>query len=189
MTAKVAFLHRQGSQQTDAFGSDLAMTIEIPDRNYCKTSLFQMKVSEDFGTRLERRQLEQALADCRTKDRSFVLVADKTRQRMRVKSIIDALQLIQNGKATADVDCADWMTISEWLTKWISCDIGQDSRHDDLRSVERLLQSFVVEPPDGWESPWSRRNADEYPSGQIPAKAWLEMIFRQIAGGEEKTKQ
>jgi len=185
MTAKVAFLHRQGTQQTDAFGADLAITIEIPDRNYRKTILFQIKVSEDFLARLERQQLNQALADDRTADRSFVLVADKVRQRMRVKSVRDALGLIQEGNETARVDCAEWMAVSEWLTKWISCDVGPASKADDPRSVEKLLQSFVVEPPEDWESPWEQGNGADYPSGQRPAKAWLEMMFRQVPGNKE----
>jgi len=134
--------------------------------------------------RIERGQLNQALADCRTQDRSFVLVADKLRQRMRVRSVSDAIQLIHTGHETAQIDCARWMTVSEWLTRWISCDVGPISRMDDVRSVEKLLEAFVVEAPDDWERPWGHGDAADYPSDQIPARAWLEMIFRQT-GREE----
>jgi hypothetical protein len=185
MTAKVAFLHRRGVRQTDAYGADLGITIEIPDRNYRKTVLFQIKVSEDFSARLERKQLDQALVDGRTRDRSFILVADKLRQRMRVKSVSDAIRLIRDGNETAEVDCAEWMTVSEWLTKWISCDIGPASKINDPHSVERLLQAFVVEIPDDWEWPWDGGNNTDYADGQIPAKAWLEIFFRQVADSRE----
>ena len=189
MNSKVAFLHRRGVQLTDAYGSDLAITIEIPDLKYRKTCLFQMKVSTDFSTRLERAQLNQAIVDTRTKERSFVLVADRARQRMRVKSVDDAIKLFKADSDTVGVDCADWMTISEWLTKWISCDVGLSSQLDDPNSVEKLLQEFVVEPPEGWECPWGQGNAEDYSIEQLPARAWLEMVFQRMANGEEGAKR
>lgn len=188
MTSKVAFLHRKGLRQTDAFGADLAITIEIPDRGYCKTALFQIKVSQCFSSRLERRQLNQSLADDRTRERSFVLVADKTRQRMRVKSVTEAIQLIDSGHESAEIDCVHWMAISEWITKWLSCDIGQISGIDDPRSIENLLQSFIVKAPETWETPWGDGNAIEYPGDQVPAKAWLVMIFRRTMGAKENKR-
>jgi hypothetical protein len=186
MIARIAFLHRQGANQTDEYGADLAVTIEIPDRAYRKTALFQLKVSKDFSAELKRGQLEQSLADDRIKDRSFLLVADKVRQRIRVKSVADTLNLFSYGCKSAQINCAEWLGISEWLIKWISCNVGQASCHNDPRSVEALLQSFVVEAPDDWERPWGQGKYGNYPSNQTPAKAWLEMIFRRVAGSEEK---
>lgn len=185
MTARVAFLHRKGPRQTDAYGSDLAITVEIPVCNYRKTVLLQIKISEDFRARVERQQLDQALVDYRTKDRSFVLVADKVRQRMRIKFVSDVVQLIPAGNNSTEIDCAGWMTVSEWLTKWISCDVGPASQINDPASVERLLQSFVVEPPADWESPWDAGHDADYPNEQVPARAWLEMIFRPAADAKE----
>jgi len=186
MTSQVAFLHRQGKQQTDAYGSDLAITVEIPDRNFRKTALFQIKVSEDFCTRLELRQLKEALTDSRTKDRSFLLVADKARQRLRVKAVVDAIPLINGENKTGQVDCTNWMSVSEWLTKWISCNVGAASDNDESKSVEKLLQAFVVEPPSDWEMPWGIGDAADYSSDGIPARAWLEMFFRQLVDGEKR---
>lgn len=36
-------LHRKGKNQTDKYGSDLAVTISIPDQKFSKTALLQLK--------------------------------------------------------------------------------------------------------------------------------------------------
>lgn len=181
MTANVALLHRKGERQTDAFGADLAVTVDIPGNQYRKAVLLQLKISEAFSTRLEREQIQQALDDGRTAERSFVVVMEKVRRRMRVMRSKEAIELLGEGNRTAEVSCAGWMTASEWLKKWISCEVGQPSKHDDPQSVERLLQGFVVESPSGWESPWGSGEQGAFPGGRLPANAWLEMIFRQPA--------
>ncbi len=185
MTGKYALLHRRGESQTDAYGADLAVTVDIPDRAYTKTALFQIKVSADFALRLEREQLDQAMRDARTEGRSFVLAADKSRERLRIKSVVDALHLVSANAQTASIDCAEWSPLGDWLVKWLSCDVGQPSRLDDTRSVEALLQHFVVEPPPNWESPWGDGNAEDYPEELRPAKAWLELFFRQSASRKQ----
>ena len=188
MTAKIAYLHRRGHHQTDAYGADLAITIEIPDRSFRKTALFQIKVSENFSARIERKQLETALKDYRTRDRSFVLVADRVRERMRVTSVNDAIGLIKDEDVTATIDCAQWMTMSEWIIRWISCELGPASTDDGAQSVELLLQHFNIEPSGDWESPWGNGDPQEYPDNQLPAKAWLEMISSNQPFGVFRTR-
>jgi hypothetical protein len=53
-----------------------------------------------------------------------------------------------------------------------------------LKTVEKLLQRFVVSVPADWDNPWGEGDGTDYPSGRIPAMAWQEMIVRRVAAGE-----
>ncbi|OMF43531.1 hypothetical protein [Paenibacillus peoriae] len=57
---KQYILHRKGKNQTDKYGSDLAVTISIPDLKFSKTSLLQLKKSENYKAQLLRDQIQQA---------------------------------------------------------------------------------------------------------------------------------
>jgi len=178
MTSQLALLHRRGENQTDAFGSDLAVTVEIPAREFRKTALFQLKVGDGLSVRLERDQIGQAHASQATADRSFVMVADRERPRLRVQSTRDVEGLFHQGNETATRDCSGWPTLGQWVSRWLSCEVGVPSRFNDRTEIEPLLERFVIERPAEWDDPWGRApDPLEYPSNQRPAKAWLEMFF------------
>lgn len=186
MFSRVAFLHRQGENQTDAFGSDLAITVDIAARSFRKTALFQLKISDGFDVRLERSQLHEATENAATADRSFVLVADKTRKGVRVKAACDALEMFQEDADTATRNCVEWDTLGQWLSKWLSCDIGVRSDINDPSEIEPTLESFVVDAPKDWLSPWGTSASSASPSDARPAKAWLAMFFEPPKPPDEK---
>ena len=178
MSSQVAFLHRQGDDQSDSYGADLAITVDVATLRFRKTALFQLKVSDAFSVRLERRQLERATMLPIIHDRSFILVAEKARACNRVNLAAAALDLFRNGADTATCNCADWLTLGQWLIRWMSCEVGGIGSIDDPSGIEPLLQRFVVEPDQDWEHPWPEAEGTiEYPEGLRPAKVWLAMFF------------
>lgn len=178
MISAVALLHRRGPQSTDAFGSDLAVTVDIPSTSFRKTVLIQVKVSDDMVATLERKQIEAAHAHTLTRPRSIVLTADRSRLRTRVKPTQDALALFKPGKDTHQANCASWDSLGQWASKWLSCESGVPSVVSESGGVEGLLQDFVVEAPDDWDKPWgSLDDPSSIPDDWRPARTWLVCRF------------
>lgn len=182
MRADWAILHRKGENSTDKFGADIAVTIYIEGQDLIKTALFQTKVSEDFEVRLEKDQLSIGIENPLTKGRSFVLAIDKTRQGVRIKKIVDLIGGFKEDAKTLGVSVADWMPLGEWLFKWFSCDIGDDSRKGDANSIERLLEKYVLESDrdEAQGVPWGRnekKEAETVAPSLIPARTWLSFLF------------
>lgn len=178
MTSQVAILHRRGANQTDAFGSDLAITIDIPSRAFRKTALFQLKVANGLSASIERSQINAAHAHPLVQDRSFVMVTDRERLRTRVKSTRDLINAFRPGAETATCDCSPWLSLGQWASQWLSCEVGVPSGYADPNGVEGLLERFIVEQPDEWVSPFGETaQTTDLPERWIPAKVWLVLRF------------
>ena len=78
-TCHVFLLHRQGANQVDLFGSDLAVTVDFNDGQFIKTAFFQLKRSSELHVQLERQQLDDATRVSAVGDRSFVFAVDDER--------------------------------------------------------------------------------------------------------------
>lgn len=194
MTSQVALLHRKGDNNRDKYGADLAITVFIEPAEFLKTALFQLKVSEDFTAQFERSQLNDALADARTGDRTFVLVADRTRLRTRVNDATSVRAMFNGDSATATRNCADWDSLGQWISKWLACDVGLPSDSKDPNGVEPLLGQYVIEhvdEPETWYEPWPTA---PQPSSQSvrpdvkPAKMWLMLFFSATGAGKEGSR-
>jgi len=178
MTSQMALLHRRGTNQTDAYGSDLAITIDIPQRAFRKTALFQMKVASGMSATIERKQIDAAHAHALVKDRSFVMAADRERLRTRVTSTVDLLAEFRQGANTTTCDCSTWTSLGQWAAKWLACETGKQSDYNAPDQIEGLLQHFVVQPPDDWDSPSVDSLAQlQLTEELIPAKVWLVLKF------------
>src|SRR3989442_1725880 len=57
MRSQVASLHRQGPGASDAYGSDLAVTIIAPELLFRKTAFFQMKMADAYEIRLDKAKV------------------------------------------------------------------------------------------------------------------------------------
>ena len=65
-------LHRKGPRQTDAFGSDIAVTISMPEISYMKTACFQIKIGHGSDAKIENRQInDEVLPIVKTKNGFF----------------------------------------------------------------------------------------------------------------------
>lgn len=179
MRCQVAMLHRRGTNQTDQYGCDLAVTIYVDSAQYVKTALFQLKKSQNYRASIERRQLDDAMADSRTKDRAFILVVDEVRQGIRIESAVNLLQQFDN-QQTKTFEVAEWTSLTQWVWNWFSCDIGPTSDPSDQRSVEALLENYRVPDSNSWDSPWAVGEIVqiELPE-QVPARAWLTFLFER----------
>jgi len=191
MTSQVALLHRKGDNNRDKYGADLAITVFIEPAGFLKTALFQLKVSEDFTAKFERAQLNDALADAKTGDRTFVLVADRTRLRTRVNDAAGVRAMFNGDAATLTRNCADWNTLGQWLSKWLACEVGLPSTSNDANGVEPLLSQYIVEradQTDAWQEPWPTGQAPSSQSVRLdvkPAKMWLMLFFSAAGAGKE----
>lgn len=180
MTTQTALLHRKGDNQVDLYGADLAITLYI-DETFIKTALFQLKKGSDFSAGLERRQLNQGLSHEAYKNKSFVMYADEIKASIRIKSISKIIDEFNSTQETKKFDVMSWLSLVEWLQKWLSCEEGELSDINDKNSVEKLLQEFVVE--DSWISPWGFDaestvfDANINSNTIFPAKAWLVILF------------
>jgi hypothetical protein len=179
MRCQVAMLHRRGNNQTDQFGCDLAVTIYVDAEQYVKTALFQLKKSEGYRASVERRQLDDAMADSRTGDRAFVLAIDEVRHGIRIESTATLLRQFDK-QQTKTFEVAEWTSLTQWTWNWFSCDIGPVSDPNDPQSVEALLENYRVPDNDAWQSPWAVGEIEETDLPErTPARVWLTFLFER----------
>jgi hypothetical protein len=177
MRCQVAMLHRRGENQVDQYGCDLAVTIYVDSEQYMKTALFQLKKSQNYRASVERRQLDDAMADARTGERAFVLAIDEVRQGIRIESAATLLKQFSDQKSKT-FEVAEWTSITQWVWNWFSCDIGPISDPTNLQSIEALLENYRVPDSDSWQSPWAVGEiAENDLPEQTPARAWLTFTF------------
>ena len=93
VTSRSASLHRQGRNQTDLYGGDLAVSVLIlPTTSSQKRHFFNLvKKGSNFEFVLERRQLLDSQKTQYSRDRSFVLYADLQRTGIKIASSSDCL--------------------------------------------------------------------------------------------------
>lgn len=178
MHAKVYLLHRKGPNQTDSYGSDLAITAYTQDLSFFKTALFQLKKSDVFSLSLEKRQLLDSLSDPRTAPRSFVLAADEARQAIRIRDAKSILSEYSGSEKTKSFNSMDWDCLTEWCWEWLSCNRGVVSNEGDPNSVESLLQNYVISEETGY-TPWGRNvDIEAFKSEAVaPVRTWQVMEF------------
>jgi hypothetical protein len=181
MTSQLALLHRKGVNQTDLYGSDIAVTVYIDQIPFAKTAFFQLKISHSYSCSLDISQIRQALADTRIANRAFALAIDQDRQGIRLEKLNTLEATFPAGQQSKTFDTTSWEFLTLWLHKWLSCDIGEGTDLSDGNSIEKSLQKFVdtEEENKNWVSPW---NIDQNPSNEnkgdiIPAKAWLVFLI------------
>lgn len=157
VSAQIANLHRQGPNQTDMYGSDLAVTINIDGNTYLKTAFFQFKRAEGYQVTIEKHQLDAAFSVSTVGPRSFIVAADNHRSGIRIRDMHSLNQSFPQGQATQGVDTSDWQSLTEWFQGWLACTIGPPSDPSDLGAPETYLQSFYRETPEGqeWETGWT----------------------------------
>lgn len=139
-------LDRRGPQNTDLFGSDIAVTVRVktPDRDMIKTALIQLKVSENFSVELEGRQLTDAIINSVTQNISFILAVDREqRGAMRVSFAQTLHKAFPSGQKTHRFDSSNWSPFALWLHEWLSCHIGAPSDPKDSRSIEKILERLL----------------------------------------------
>ena len=142
MEFKLYELHRKGKHQTDKFGSDLALTINIETpKRFQKTAFFQFKVATDDKAKIEKRQIDDAKVIQEIYDRSFIFCSDKKSGITRVNEInkVD----FKPEKDSTTLDIKKWEFFLVWLHRWLKCDLGKYSDPDAADNVENLLRSYV----------------------------------------------
>ena len=185
MESKAYQLHRRGSQGQDQYGSDLAITISVPELGWIKTALFQLKRSNDTSVVVEKHQIQEAERDRRIFERAFVIAVDEQRSLIRVKSaskLRDILTCLGTEQKTHKIDCSDWDGLVFWLHQWLRCDVGAISKSDDPKGVESLLRSYVLEPTLAEHFDTTRIEQIE---DHLPARFWMQLLFRGTPTQEE----
>lgn len=122
---KLFTLHRKGIKQIDKFGSDLAITLKINSIDFCKTAIFQFKKSKQLETTIQKDQLVESLKVKIVFDRCFAFVVDENRHCIRLKSLTDIDATFDKTKETQKANCENWITLIQWLEKWLKCEIGK----------------------------------------------------------------
>lgn len=179
---KQYILHRKGKNQTDKYGSDLAVTISIPDLKFSKTSLLQLKKSENYKAQLLRDQIQQASQFEPIKQRSFVMTVDESRGGIKVNSVTNIEKDIPIGQTSKTFECEEWDTLSEWIIKWMSCKVGAGNTAKDPMPIEKLLTKQIIndgeidqlEFDDIYDS-----NELKLPEDFFLTKSWIKYTFRK----------
>lgn len=175
MRSELAVLHRRGPGQSDRFGADLAITVDVPVTAFRKTAFFQLKRSSDLQAIFERKQFDDARELQSVWDRSWALAIDESRAVLRVRSATDVISEFTDGRGSHKVVSTDWLPITRWLWLWLSCDIGPPSRIDDPNAVEPLLEDFRMPPTQRLVFDVGRDFI--LPDNWLPSRSWLNMSF------------
>ena len=107
-------------------------------------------------------------------ERSFVLAIDGERLGIHITDVAGLLAGM-NDQKTKTHDFHSWTFLTKWLWDWLSCDVGLVSTCGDPKSVESLLEPYVVK--ERWESPWGRGASEESLAEYLPAKVWLAFLL------------
>jgi hypothetical protein len=172
--AVVYDLHRRAKDQSDEYGSDLALTVVMRSTGLVKTAFFQLKVSKSLKCRLERKQLVSSQQDSMIAPRSFVFAADVLTAETRIISTGQALRQFTSAGKTKAFSIVPWNRTRNWIAEWLDCRQAPPSDLRSLNRVESLLLPFVVDTPlpgflNDLESPAIRNGPDE----PAPARRWI----------------
>ena len=181
MESKVYELHRKGSEGQDQYGADFAITMSVPESDWIKTALFQMKRSSNTSIVVEKHQIDEAAKDNGIFGRTFVFAVDEQRGLMRLKSACEIQADFPANQKTHTVDCSHWHGLVYWLHQWLGCAIGAESTCDGPEGVEDLLASYVIEP-----TPSENLGAlgAEQREDFLPARLWMKLLFQSISADE-----
>lgn len=165
-------LHRQGFNQTDLHGSDLA--ISVIKGKFRKIAFFQLKRIVGDRVRLERTEVSDAMQSGFPRNCFFTLAADPSTFDFRLDAVEPRWQNWGDGRggaaaATRTLDPAGWTGVRAWTRDWLACRVGAVSAENfenaeaaiidpKLDGRRRWLPSLLVrvELPDefdeyGWE--------------------------------------
>lgn len=168
-------LDRRGPNNTDLYGSDLAVTVEVitPNERLAKTAFLQAKIGDHQRVKIEGQQIDDALINSFTAKRSFVFAADRERAgALRVESVAAIKSKFPANQATAQLSTEDWRPVAVWLYNWLSCWEGEPSDPMDPRSPEKFLAhiSRMMDRPRVSVEDVLREL--DLPGGALP-RAWL----------------
>lgn len=183
MKSEIYELHRRGDCRRDLYGSDLAITISVPELCWIKTVLFQMKISTGASVVVEKSQIDEASRDDRILERSFILAVDKERSLIRIESASKIWETFEEQK-TRTIDCSDWDGLAYWFYQWLECDVGKESKFDDPNRVESLLRSFVLEPEPTLIDPFDITRTEQI-ENYLPARFWVQLLFSGTSAEKE----
>ena len=149
---RVARLHQKGTNRTDKFGSDFALTIDIQGKfTLRKTALFQTKLADNYSVVVDREQLDAVLSTPEFSGRAFTMAVDRNRSVLRIESAeILASQFPNRQQATMTFDTTDWIPSTEFFIRWLECSIGRPSSSFEDMPIEQILASHAIELPDGF---------------------------------------
>lgn len=166
-------LHRRGPNQTDKFGSDLAVTVNaLTSPSFVKSAFFQFKIAEHGRATIEARQIADAEIHCAVFDRSFCLAVDPTNRTIRVEALAGLKSRFPTDADSQTVVTDKWQPFTEWVLGWLRCKIGPWSQPTDLVSIEQLLRQYTLREPEVLPARW------EVEPNYYPAKSWLSATFR-----------
>ena len=152
----IFILHRQGDGNTDAYGSDFAVTVNVfnerpwPDAPntpslFSKTALFQLKTGDNNKPVLIKDQLTDTKGVFA--NRSFVLHGNQKTGEYRVQAVKPLLAKFGKQETkTFDVTERQWLSLSEWLVQWLTCKQGIFSSDLGRRRVAGKLAQFYIRP-------------------------------------------
>jgi hypothetical protein len=165
-------LHRKGTKQTDKYGADLAVTLDV-NREWRKTVIFQLKKSNRYKVGLDNDDLKAALEDPLIAERSFVLAVDEDRLGIRIEKVEKLNAKLQgSGQQSMTFDTNTWRFLHEWLDEWLRCELAPPSPTDGSPGVEGMLESFRVDPiEDEYEISYEPSEVSHLES--VTARAWL----------------
>jgi hypothetical protein len=166
----LAQLHRKGKSRSDKFGSDFALTVDVRGPvSFRKTAIFQTKVGDNHSATVERQQLEDALSVPEFVGRAFTIALDRERASLRIQSVDVLSAAFSACKGTKRFDTTEWFASSNWMTRWLECDIGRPSSITEADTIEGLLFQHISEAPDGF--PRYERSGD--PGVAFVPDLWL----------------
>jgi hypothetical protein len=175
ITVKVErfILHRRGARQRDHFGSDFAVTIEIPSSRLIKTAFFQLKIYEGENVEIQAHQVDDAKCVPEVFERGFVLAINRNTLTYRICKLSD---IAPRAGTSVLVRTANWHSLSDWVPGWFQCQHGPTSDQANPNRIEARIQQFLVtEQPDLFFEA-----AEAKPPGPwFPAQAWLKYRFSE----------
>jgi hypothetical protein len=172
-------LHRHGPNQTDLYGSDLAVTVRsATNPPFVKTAFFQFKIAKGNRAKIEARQLKAAAIHPAVFDRSFVFAVDPTNLTIRVETTA-SLKPEFPPQESMTVGTEQWQPLGGWLLAWLRCTLGPWSSPTDRNSIEQLLQKYALADPESFAPQWNIR------PGYHPAKNWLSAEFNPVSSSEQ----
>jgi hypothetical protein len=174
MRSELYHLHRRGENQTDHYGSDFAVTIQVDDARLIKTALFQLKLSDGDTVVLGQSQLRDAANTPLLSSRSFVLGVNGQNGSFRVQPVKLCLNDFQINQREKTFQIDGWESVVQWVIGWFKCERGLPSKPQDPKGIEACLEHLrMIDEPkmlgDVWEANW--------PKEILPTKAWLKYRF------------
>jgi len=163
VTPEFEVWHRRGPGGTDRYGCDLAVTLDIPEEAFTKTACFQLKRSQRGSVDIDHRQVTTALAS-RFAQAAFMLATDVGTGGHVVAPMAS---LATTG---ARVSVSGWMSLSDWLVRWLDCQIGTPlDKGPRLEALLRQLFSSVEV-----RQPWA---LFDLPEGVEPLRVWFRTLI------------